>query len=76
MFTIKHYNRRGQAQVRSCDSYSYDPADPSRMVLSMRGGERVVINIAPDEEVFIENMHGRTVTAIRNRGKSDVQADH
>lgn len=64
MFTAKIY-RRGQLTVYACDRYEVDVESPQSLSVFSRGGGWEVIALEPTDEVFIENLGGRTVHAIR-----------
>lgn len=65
MFTVKHYRRSGSLQVTACDGYELHPNEPNMVLLQKRAEGYVRLEFEPDESVFIENLHGKTITALR-----------
>lgn len=65
MFVVKHYQRNGLVAVCGCDSYEYQAESPLRMDLFHKVHGASVIDIADGDSVFVENLAGKTVTAIR-----------
>lgn len=68
MFTVKHYKRDGTMAVSACDSYE---RKENKLTLFSRGIGNTEVEVAPDEAMFIENVVGKTITAIRSQGGSD-----
>lgn len=64
MFTVKHYKREGKVvSISGCDSYEL--LGTHRVELFTRGVGVTVIEVAPEESLFVENIAGKTITAIR-----------
>jgi hypothetical protein len=67
MFTIKHF-ADGALRVYSCLGYERDRDRPSYILLRHPPaslGEPKEISIARDDEVYIENLAGKTIDLIR-----------
>lgn len=62
MFTVKHYRHDGITAVSSCDSYEVKGSEVTTFIRSV---EYAVIEVGPRDSLFIENIAGKTVTAIR-----------
>lgn len=66
MFVAKHY-QDGKVYICTCDSYEHDTESPTRVDMNHRVNGPTTFYILPGDSVFIENLAGKTVTAIRPR---------
>lgn len=61
MFTVKHFPLHGPRRVLACESFEHD--QDAGIVHLNRPDED--LELEPGDTVFMENMHGKTVYAIR-----------
>lgn len=64
VFTVKRY-RRGKLDGWTCDSFQLDAESPRAIELFVKGQAVTVVDIAPEDSLFVENVAGRTVHAVR-----------
>jgi hypothetical protein len=68
MFVVKHYRNDGTILVATCDSYEVDTTrSPHRITTYARPAGPVHLDPVQGEAVFVENLLGKTITAIRLR---------
>lgn len=64
IFTVKVY-RSGVLSTYGCDRYDVDTESPRQLALFTRGTGWETVPLEARDEVYIENLAGRTVHAIR-----------
>lgn len=65
MFTVKVYRATGITEVHGCEKYSLDSESPVEVAIFTRGIGWETVRFDRADTVFIENLSGKTITAVR-----------
>lgn len=65
MFTVKVYRSHGSQEFHGCEKFSIDAESPVEIALFTRGVGWETVRFERTDAVFVENLMGKTVVAIR-----------
>lgn len=65
MFTVKVYRSHGTTEVHGCEKFTLDSESPVEVAIFTRGIGWETVRFERSDTVFIENLGGKTITAVR-----------